>query len=48
VTVGEVRDNNDGSYEEVSGQEIRSSFSRYSIVVRNYKALNLFNKMHSD
>ncbi|XP_065908832.1 tripartite motif-containing protein 2-like [Dysidea avara] len=58
VTVGEVRDNNDGSYvtslvsEQVGdaklhvsiiGQEIKGS--PYSIVVRNYKALNLPNKI---
>ncbi|XP_065907834.1 tripartite motif-containing protein 2-like [Dysidea avara] len=59
VTVGEVRDNNDGSYVaslvgenvgeaklhvSISGQEIRGS--PYSIVVvRNYQALNLPNKI---
>ncbi|XP_065908745.1 tripartite motif-containing protein 2-like [Dysidea avara] len=58
VTVGEVRDNNDGSYVaslvgenvgeaklhvSINGQEIKGS--PYSIVVRNYKALNLPNKI---
>ncbi|XP_065907137.1 tripartite motif-containing protein 2-like [Dysidea avara] len=58
VTVGEVRDNNDGSYVasfvgkqvgetklhvSINGEEIRGS--PYSIVVRNYKALNLPNKI---
>ena len=58
VTVGEVRDNNDGSYVasfvgehggeaklhmSINGQEIKGS--PYSIVVRNYQALNLPNKI---
>ena len=58
VTVGEVRDNNDGSYVasfegeqvgegklhvSINGQEIKES--PYSIVVRNYQALNLPNKI---
>ncbi|XP_065908656.1 tripartite motif-containing protein 2-like [Dysidea avara] len=58
VTVGELRDNNDGSYVaslvgenvgetklhvSINGQEIRGS--PYSIVVRNYQALNLPNKI---
>ena len=58
MTVGEVRDNNDGSYVasfvgehggeaklhmSINGQEIKGS--PYSIVVRNYQALNRPNKI---
>jgi len=58
TTVGEVRDNNDGSYvasfvgEQVGEAKLRVSIidqeikgSPYTIVIRNYQALKLPNKM---